>query len=71
MPGVISNPLLIKEYQCLDLPHLPSFIGLVPFHIHLGMILRSRTPNKIIEVKAPKIKFSRLAPLLNAISAKV
>jgi len=34
------------------------------------MMLRARTPNKITETKAQKINFSKLAPLLNAISAK-
>ena len=57
MPGVTSNLLLIKKYQCLDLPYLTSLIGLVPFHPHLGMMLKVRTPNKITETKHKKKVF--------------
>ena len=67
---VTFNMLLIKEHQYLDLLHLPSPIGLLPIPIHIGMMLRAIVLNGMTETKALNGNFSRLVPLLNAISAK-
>jgi len=42
IPGETFNLLLIKKHYCLELSHLPSLIGLVTFHTHLEMMLRTK-----------------------------
>ena len=49
---VIPSKVMIIEPQCLDLPHLPNPIGLVPKPLHIGMTSRTKVLNKTTKIRA-------------------
>jgi len=55
--------------SCLDIPHLPNPIGLVPNPFHIGMTLRARVLNGTIKIRASN--FLKLVSHLSATNANV